>query len=41
MHGMEIVVAKEYNLPIVFFVINNARLGMVYHGHMLEYTTSE
>jgi acetolactate synthase-1/2/3 large subunit len=37
MHGMEILVAKEYNLPIVFFVINNARLGMVYHGHMLQY----
>lgn len=37
MHGMEILVAKEYNLPIVFFIINNARLGMVYHGHMLQY----
>jgi acetolactate synthase-1/2/3 large subunit len=37
MHGMEILVAKEYRLPIVFFVINNSRLGMVYHGHKLQY----
>lgn len=37
MHGFEVLTAKEYNLPIVFVVINNARLGMVYHGHMLQY----
>lgn len=37
MHGMEVLTAKEYNLPIVFVVINNARLGMVYHGHMMQY----
>lgn len=37
MHGMEILTAKEYCLPILFVVINNARLGMVYHGHMLQY----
>ncbi|RTE05597.1 thiamine pyrophosphate-binding protein, partial [Paenibacillus whitsoniae] len=37
MHGMEVLTAKEYDLPIVFVVINNARLGMVYHGHMLQY----
>jgi acetolactate synthase I/II/III large subunit len=37
MHGMEILTAKEYKLPIVFVVINNSRLGMVYHGHMLQY----
>ncbi|MDR6885325.1 thiamine pyrophosphate-binding protein [Bacillus sp. 3255] len=37
MHGMEVLTAKEYQLPIVFVVINNARLGMVYHGHMLQY----
>ncbi|AJY76758.1 thiamine pyrophosphate-binding protein [Paenibacillus beijingensis] len=37
MHGMEVLSAKEYGLPIVFAVINNARLGMVYHGHMLQY----
>ncbi|UOE94625.1 thiamine pyrophosphate-binding protein [Alkalihalobacillus sp. LMS39] len=37
MHGMEILTAKEYNLPILFVVMNNARLGMVYHGHSLQY----
>ncbi|KQN99994.1 thiamine pyrophosphate-binding protein [Paenibacillus sp. Leaf72] len=37
MHGLEVMTAKEYGLPIVFVVINNARLGMVYHGHMLQY----
>lgn len=37
MHGMEILTAKEYNLPILFVVMNNARLGMVYHGHKLQY----
>lgn len=37
MHGMEILTAKEYNLPVIFVVMNNARLGMVYHGHALQY----
>jgi acetolactate synthase I/II/III large subunit len=37
MHGMEIATAKEYNLPILFIVMNNARLGMVYHGHSLQF----
>ncbi|MCY9657425.1 thiamine pyrophosphate-binding protein [Paenibacillus chondroitinus] len=37
MHGLEVLTAKEYQLPILFVVINNARLGMVYHGHMLQY----
>lgn len=37
MHGMEIATAKEYNLPILFVVMNNARLGMVYHGHALQF----
>jgi acetolactate synthase-1/2/3 large subunit len=37
MHGMEILTAKEYNLPILFVVMNNARLGMVHHGHALQY----
>jgi acetolactate synthase I/II/III large subunit len=40
MHGMEVLTAKEYNLPILFVVINNARLGMVYHGHTLQYKRS-
>jgi acetolactate synthase-1/2/3 large subunit len=34
---MEILTAKEYQLPILFVVMNNARLGMVYHGHNLQY----
>lgn len=37
MHGSEVLTAKEYRIPLLFFVINNARLGMVYHGHMLQY----
>lgn len=37
MHGMEILTAKEYYLPILFIVMNNARLGMVYHGHALQF----
>jgi acetolactate synthase-1/2/3 large subunit len=37
MHGMEILTAKHYGIPLVLVVINNARLGMVYHGHMLQY----
>lgn len=40
MHGMEVLTAKEYNLPILFVVMNNARLGMVYHGHELQYKRS-
>ncbi|MDR7073300.1 thiamine pyrophosphate-binding protein [Fictibacillus barbaricus] len=40
MHGMEVLTAKEYNLPILFVVMNNARLGMVYHGHSLQYKRS-
>jgi acetolactate synthase-1/2/3 large subunit len=34
---MEILTAKENNLPILFVVLNNARLGMVYHGHSLQF----
>jgi acetolactate synthase I/II/III large subunit len=37
MHGLEVLTAKQYHIPLLFFVINNARLGMVYHGHMLQY----
>ncbi|WP_313237664.1 thiamine pyrophosphate-binding protein [Sporosarcina ureae] len=40
MHGMEILTAKEHKLPILFVVMNNARLGMVYHGHSLQYKRS-
>ena len=33
MNGMEIFTAKEYKLPIVYFIVNNAMLGFVEHGH--------
>lgn len=33
MNGMEILTAKEYGFPIVYFIINNAMLGFVEHGH--------
>ncbi|MFC7365075.1 MULTISPECIES: thiamine pyrophosphate-binding protein [Bhargavaea] len=37
MHGMEILTAKEYQVPVLFIVMNNARLGLVYHGHSLQF----
>lgn len=37
MHGMEILTAKEYNVPLLFIIMNNARLGLVYHGHNLQF----
>ncbi len=37
MHGMELLTAKEYQIPVLFIVMNNARLGMVHHGHALQY----
>lgn len=37
MHGMEILTAKEYHVPVLFIVMNNARLGLVYHGHSLQF----
>jgi acetolactate synthase-1/2/3 large subunit len=37
MHGFEVLTAKEYGLPVLFVVINNARVGMMHHGHMLQY----
>ena len=40
MHGMEMLTAKEHQLPILFVIMNNARLGMVYHGHSLQYNRS-
>lgn len=33
MNGSEILTAKEYNLKVVYFVINNSMLGYVEHGH--------
>jgi acetolactate synthase-1/2/3 large subunit len=37
MHGMEMLTAKEYRIPMLIVVMNNARLGMVHHGHALQY----
>ncbi|MBX0359753.1 thiamine pyrophosphate-binding protein [Halobacillus sp. Nhm2S1] len=37
MHGMELLTAKEYDIPVLFIVMNNSRLGMVHHGHTLQY----
>ncbi|WP_101846810.1 thiamine pyrophosphate-binding protein [Halobacillus sp. Marseille-P3879] len=37
MHGFELLTAKEYEIPVLFVVLNNARLGMVHHGHTLQY----
>lgn len=35
MSGQEITVAKEYNLPVIFLVMNDASLGMVKHGQRM------
>lgn len=32
MNGLEVLTAKEYNIPIVYFVINNARYNYVHQG---------
>lgn len=40
MNGTEILSAKEYNLSIVYFVINNAKLGYVDRGHEYLYKRS-
>jgi acetolactate synthase-1/2/3 large subunit len=32
MHGMEILTAIKYNLPIIFVIFNDARYNMVTHG---------
>ena len=32
MNGMEILTAREYNLPIIYVIINNAMLGFVVNG---------
>lgn len=33
MNGMEILTAQEFHYPIVYFIVNNAMLGFVEHGH--------
>ncbi len=35
MSGQEITVAKQYNLPIVFVILNDSSLGMIKHGQQL------
>ncbi len=35
MSGQEITVAQQLGLPVVFIVLNDARLGMVAHGQIL------
>jgi acetolactate synthase-1/2/3 large subunit len=37
MAGMEILVAIERRLPIVFAVFNDARYNLVYHGHRITF----
>jgi acetolactate synthase-1/2/3 large subunit len=37
MAGMEILVAIEHRLPIVFAVFNDARYNMVYHGYRITF----
>ncbi|EQB88335.1 acetolactate synthase-1/2/3 large subunit [Clostridium punense] len=37
MNGTEILTAKHYNMPIIYFVINNSMLGYVEHGHQYLY----
>jgi Thiamine pyrophosphate-requiring enzymes [acetolactate synthase, pyruvate dehydrogenase (cytochrome), glyoxylate carboligase, phosphonopyruvate decarboxylase] len=33
MNGFEVLTAKEYNIPIIYFVVNNALLSYVDRGH--------
>lgn len=40
MNGTEIFTAKENKLPILYFVINNAMMGYVEHGHTFLYGRS-
>ena len=35
MNGMEIATAVEYNIPVIWVIMNNSMLGMVYHGRKL------
>jgi len=37
MNGMEIATAVNYNIPVIWIVFNDARLGMVYHGQQLQF----
>jgi acetolactate synthase-1/2/3 large subunit len=35
MHGMEVHTACEYDIPVIWLVVNNGGHGMVYHGENL------
>ena len=35
MNGMEVSTAVNYNIPVIWVVMNNSMLGMVYHGRKL------
>ncbi|MDD5258898.1 MAG: thiamine pyrophosphate-binding protein [bacterium] len=37
MNGMEVATAVNYNIPVIWVVFNDARLGMVYHGQQLQF----
>ena len=32
MNGMEVATAVNYNLPVIWVILNDAQLGMVYTG---------
>ncbi|MDR3597759.1 thiamine pyrophosphate-binding protein [Clostridium sp.] len=40
MNGIEVLTAKEYRMPIIYFVINNSMLGYVEHGQKFIYGRS-
>ena len=35
MNGMEVATAVNYNLPMIWVILNDAQLGMVYHGQKM------
>ncbi|RKD34668.1 thiamine pyrophosphate-binding protein [Thermohalobacter berrensis] len=40
MNGMELLTAKEHNMPIIYFVVNNSMFGLVEHAGKLVYGRS-
>jgi acetolactate synthase-1/2/3 large subunit len=37
MNGMEVATAVNHNIPVIWVIFNDARLGMVYHGQQLQF----
>jgi acetolactate synthase I/II/III large subunit len=35
MNGMEVATAVNYNIPVIWVILNDAQLGMVYHGQKM------